>query len=206
MIKGIVKFIDPNKFGYTPTLNINGVKYGGDTKLDKAKNFPQINKGDVVEFEEFETEYNGKSYPKYKAQTLKVVPKDSAAAVSGTRNFGGGASSTYQQKEGYWADKAAEDAKRDPRISFQGALERAIAFADLAFRSESLPLPKTANKRLEVLEAFVLETANNFMVATYAATAPTAPAKAAKGSTDEPGVSLEEPEQTEEAVATEEWD
>lgn len=192
LVKGIAKFIDPNKYGYTPTLSVNGAKYGGDTKLDKARNFPDIQKGDTVEFESFDSDYNGKNYPKYKAQTLKIVPKDASAAASGARNFGNGVAS----KEVDW------DAK-DARISYQGALERAILFADLAFRTNALPLPNANNKKLEVLQAFVDEQALKYHTDSYASTTPAK--KAAKVSAPAQGAAEEREPGSDDAEGDENW-
>jgi hypothetical protein len=182
MISGKVAFIDPNKFGYAPSLKVNGVKYGGDAKGA----FPDIQVGDTVEFEAFEAPgQNGKSWPKYKLQTLRKLPAADATVANGggstsTAKVSGNVRASYSAgtggtRESYWADKAKDDSARDPRISYQGALDRAISFATLAVTALALPLPKTESKRLEVLQAFVDETALRFMAQTYAARVPTDP-------------------------------
>lgn len=192
MTTGIVKFIDANKFGYTPTLNVNGVKYGGDTKLDRASNLSaiqSIKQGDTVEFESFSTESNGKTYQKYKAASLKIVPADkatTAAAASGARNFGNGSAAT----------PAVDWDAKDARISYQGALERAIRFTDLALKYLALPLPKADNKKLEVLQAFVDEQALKYHTDSYAATTPAK--KAAKV------LQAKDPPETEQVAETDE--
>jgi hypothetical protein len=175
MITGQIQFTDPGKFGFAPALKVNGVRYGADSK----GNLPAgVEVGATVSFEYFDKAgKDGRQWPTYKLQSLKLAAPAAAVANGGTaaavaeRNFSGG-KSDYAKKEDYWASKAKTDEARDPRISYQGALERAIAFADLAFRAAALPLPKADNKKLDVLAAFVDETANRFLAQTYAATVP----------------------------------
>jgi hypothetical protein len=164
-VTGQIQTTKTNDYGFT-SYKVNGSWFGADTKGP-----PRASEGETVSFEAYDKAgKDGRVWPTIKlASFKKSAPAGLAQAVTppGTPYVAPAGS-----KDTYWADKAKTDEARDPRISYQGALERAIAFADLAFRAAALPLPKADNKKLDVLAAFVDETANRFLAQTYAATVP----------------------------------
>lgn len=220
MIQGVIQFVDPNKFGYTPSIKVNGVKYGGDVK---GSSLPDgIQQGDAVEFEAFESAgSNGKVYPKYKAQTLRKIAASGVATPPATVANGqgagrkasvpqGGGKSAYAAKESYWSDKAEFDKARaeadkakEPRIAYFAALERAIALADVALRNEALPLGAKASKKLDTLTAFIDEQVQRFIERSYAQGKPVLGASTPDAEPEE--VEAEEEAPGEEELTGEQW-
>lgn len=178
MIKGQVQSAEMNDWGF-PRIKVAGTFYGGDKKASIPGG---IVAGDTVEFEAYDKQKGDKSYPTFKYQSLRKLEGAAAATavVPGAIVPSNARSATPSAagRESYWSDKAAEDAKRDPRISYQGAYDRALTFADLAIRTKCFEaLEKAAaTKRLGILEAFVSEYADKIMQQTYAATVPAAKA------------------------------
>lgn len=195
-VTGKVQFIDANKFGYSPSLKVNGVKYGGDTKGQLPSG---ISQGTNVTFEAFETESNGKSYAKYKLQSLKVVTGPAPSAKSSATGFSAGLGS----RDTYWADKDAKDSAKEPRIVYLAAFERAVALATLVLAKEALPLPKDAKNRLDPILAFVDEQTQRILEATFAAKAPGA--TTADETSQDDGDSAEGAAESEGKTAEEEW-
>lgn len=173
MIKGQVQSAEMNDWGF-PRIKVQGTFYGGDKKAPIPGG---IVAGDTVEFEAYDKQKGDKSYPTFKYQSLKKVEGSPAPVVAAVA---AGARANAPQsggnRESYWSDKAAEDAKRDPRISYQGAYDRALTFADLALRNGAfLAFGKAKDTaKLGILEAFVSEYADKIMRQTYEATVPAA--------------------------------
>lgn len=182
-IKGQLQDLQVNDWGYA-RVKVSGTYYGADKK-------GQLNVvvGDFVELDAYEkTGTNGKQYPTFKYQSIKRTGGPDSAVQTANQAPGPGVSGNNQAsrapnsggassgRESYWSDKAAEDAKRDPRISYQGAYDRALTFADLALRNGAfLAFGKAKDTaKLGILEAFVSEYADKIMQQTYAATVPAA--------------------------------
>lgn len=176
-IKGQLQDLQVNDWGYA-RVKVSGTYYGAD-----KKGAVNVAVGDTVELEAYDkTGTNGKSYPTFKYQSLRKLEGVAAATavVPGAVVPSNARSATPSAagRESYWSDKAAEDAKRDPRISYQGAYDRALTFADLALRNGAfLAFGKAKDTaKLGILEAFVSEYADKIMQQTYAATVPAAKA------------------------------
>lgn len=168
-IKGSLQTTKTNDYGFT-SVKMGGAWYGADKKGYK----PDAQEGDIVEFEAFK---NNKGYDTYKTATFAKVAQSSVAgsavrgvdaAVSGKTGNTGGSRDTY------WADKAAEDGKRDPRISYFASLDRAIQFVDLALRNGAIGAYEKAKAtgKLEVLTALVYETTQRIMSEAYSQEVP----------------------------------
>lgn len=182
MIKGQLTKSETNGYGYT-TVWVSGTRYGSD-----AKGKVQAELGDIVEFDAYDKAgKDGRMWPTFKLQSFKKLDSGSvqplqqqpAAQVGGNTSTGKYVASTAAfgvgSRDTYWSDKAAEDAKRDPRISYQGAYDRALTFADLALRNGAFAALGKAKDtaKLGILEAFVSEYTDKIMQQTYAATVPT---------------------------------
>jgi hypothetical protein len=190
MITGIVQTTRTNDYGYS-SYKISSTWYGADSKGP-----PRASEGEKVTFEAFDKPgKEGKVYPTIKLATFQKVAKTTVTDPSSTGNVNaatGGTAGSAASKPGfasqsggtrdsYWSDKAAEDAKKDPRIVFQSSYERAILFARLAIDTkcfEALEKAKSTS-RLEVLTAFVDEQAARIFKAVYAAEVPKNDAKPA---------------------------
>lgn len=194
-VTGKVQFIDANKFGYSPSLKVNGVKYGGDTRGLLPSG---ISQGTDVTFEAFETESNGKSYTKYKLQSLKVSTGPAPSAKSSATGVSAGTGS----RDTYWSDKDAKDSAKEPRIVYLAAFERAVALATLVLAKEALPLPKDAKNRLDPILAFVDEQTQRILEATFAAKVPGATTAAEAPQDDE---STDGADASDGKTAEEEW-
>lgn len=183
MITGIVQTTRTNDYGYS-SYKISSTWYGADSKGP-----PRASEGEKVTFEAFDKPgKEGKVYPTIKLATFRKVSAtnsgsagESANANTSGASVGGGVSGRATgsgTKDSYWSDKAAEDAKKDPRIVFQSSYERALLFARLAIDTkcfEALESPKIKSvDRLSVLTAFVDEQAARIFKAVYAASVPTA--------------------------------
>jgi hypothetical protein len=110
-IQGKAKFVDgPNKWGFY-SVNVDGTKYG----LGKKR--PSFKSGDKVKFE---AEQDDKGYWNVKGNVLSKAGEPEPAGGSKAASSGG--------RDGYWEAKDAYDKQtREPRIAYQGALDRAIA-------------------------------------------------------------------------------
>lgn len=199
-IKAALQTVRVNQHGYA-SIKVGGQWYGAD-----KKNFsPVVTEGDLVEFEEFK---NQGGYATYKTATFKVVnaansgsasPSAPNARAAASRT---GSTSSQGGRDSYWSDKATEDAKRDPRISYFASLERAIQFVDLALRNGAINAYEKAKAtgKLEVLTALVYETTQRIMREAYTQEIPKAEA------TVPPKVQAQEPEQQElESDPEENW-
>lgn len=162
-IKGAIQSKEINDYGYA-RIKVSGTWYGGDKKGDISSD---IGPGDIVEFEAYDKPGNGgKVFKNFKSQSLKKV----AAAKAGAKIDKGPTAS----KDEYWAKKEANDAAKEPRISYFAAYDRAVQFADLALRNgafDALAKAKPTSK-LEALQAFVAEQALRIMAEAYAAETP----------------------------------
>ena len=178
MITGIVQTTRTNDYGYA-SYKISSTWYGADSKGP-----PRASEGEKVTFEAFDKPgKEGKVYPTIKLATFRKV---AATAAEGNSNAGAPAptnasksgsnvpSNSGTSRDSYWADKAAEDAKKDPRIVFQSSYERAILFSRLAIDTKCFEALEKAKPtaRLEVLTAFVDEQAARIFKAVYAAEVP----------------------------------
>lgn len=172
MIKGQLTKSETNGYGYT-TVWVSGTRYGSDAK---GKIFANV--GDTVEFDAFDKEgKDGRMWPTFKLQTFKKAVETSVGTPTASVSSGNASKPGVSQgstRDTYWSDKAAEDAKRDPRISYQGAYDRALTFADLALRNGAFAALGKAKDtaKLGILEAFVSEYADKIMSQTYSATVP----------------------------------
>lgn len=170
MIKGVVQAIEVNTYGYA-RIKIAGAWYGGDQKGE----ITSVKAGDLVEIDAYEkasTKPGGKPFNNFKMQSLKKLK----GASPGAKVDSGPTAS----KDEYWAKKEANDAAKEPRISYYAASERAIQFSALALANgafEALGKAKPA-KKLEILEAFVDEQTLRIMAASYGAVVPAAPVAA----------------------------
>lgn len=173
MITGIVQTSKTNDYGYT-SYKVSSTWYGSDSKGP-----PRASEGEKVSFEAFDKPgKEGRVFPTIKLATFKKVsgggsteqPASSGVSVG---RVSGVASGT---RDNYWADKATEDSKRDPRIVYQSSYERAILFVDLAIKNGAFDALAKAKPtaRLEILTAFVDEQAERIMKNVYAAEVPTA--------------------------------
>lgn len=169
-IKGSLQTTKTNDFGFT-AIKVGGSWYGADKKNFK----PDANEGDIVEFEPFK---NPKGYDTYRSQSFKKIvsaPEAPSSVGSGSpSNARAQPSVSNGGRDSYWADKATEDAKKDPRIVYQSSYERAILFVDLAIKNgafEALNKAKPTAK-LEILTAFVDEQAERIMGNVYASVVP----------------------------------
>lgn len=171
MITGIVQTTRTNDYGYT-SYKISSTWYGGDSKGPA-----RASEGEKVSFEAFDKPgQSGKVYPTIKLATFKKVSAATGgnAATSTSVSSGNSQTGSTGTRDSYWADKAAEDAKKDPRIVYQSSYERAILFVDLAIRNgafEALAKAKST-ARLEILQAFVDEQAGRIMRNVYSAEVP----------------------------------
>lgn len=177
-IKGNVQTTKTNDWGYT-SYKVSSTWYGADSKGP-----PRASEGELVEFEAFDKPgQGGKVYPTIKLATFKKISApaaglDSNAQGSAAANTGksGSAVSTNSgpSRDTYWSDKAAEDAKKDPRIVYQSSYDRAISFVDLAIRNGAFEAMGKAKQtaKLEILQAFVDEQAERIMRQVYVAKVP----------------------------------
>jgi hypothetical protein len=167
---GTIEGVNTNKWGFT------GYMIGGKWLNCDRKGITGFSRGDAVEYETYLAK--GK-YETIKADSLKAVvvpavvlpPQISSQVVTlpGIRT-----PSAYQQKEAYWADKAENDAAKEPRIAYFAAFERAVAFVDLALRNGAFTAFAKAkdSAKLDILTAFVDEQALRIMSNSYYAEAP----------------------------------
>src|ERR1700761_3735816 len=174
MIIGIVQTTKTNDYGFT-SYKVSSTWYGADTKGPA-----RASEGEKVSFEAFDKPgKDGRVWPTIKLATFKKVAsgssesstpstttRTSSAATKSNANVGG--------RDNYWADKGAEDAKRDPRISYFASLERAIQFVDLAMRNGAIGAYEKAKAtgKLEVLTALVYETTQRIMSEAYSQEVP----------------------------------
>lgn len=176
MITGIVQTTRTNDYGYS-SYKISSTWYGGDSKGP-----PRASEGEKVTFEAFDKPgKEGKVYPTIKLATFRKVSQETVSSPGPIGNsnaivsHSAGAQSAGT-RDSYWSDKAAEDAKKDPRIVYQSSYERALLFARLAIDTksfEALESPKLKSvDRLAVLTAFVDEQAARIFKAVYAAEVP----------------------------------
>lgn len=151
-IKGQLQARELNQYGYL-RLKVSGTWYGADKKGDSPAAV-----GEIVEFEPYK---NAKGYDTFKSPSLKKV----ANAVLGAKVDTGPTAS----KDEYWAKKEANDAAKEPRISYYAASERAIQFVALAFQTGSLTALTKAKDtaKLEVLTALVDEQTQRILNASY---------------------------------------
>lgn len=179
MITGIVQTTRTNDYGYS-SYKISSTWYGADSKGP-----PRASEGEKVTFEAFDKPgKEGKVYPTIKLATFRKIAasassNESAHVSSSGADLASGnaqrpAGSSAGTRDTYWADKAVEDAKKDPRIVFQSSYERAIRFAELAIATKCFEALEKAKptSRLEVLTAFVDEQASRIFKAVYAAEVP----------------------------------
>lgn len=185
MIKGQLQDLQVNDWGYA-RVKVSGTYYGAD-----KKGAVNVAVGDFVELDAYEkTGTNGKQYPTFKYQSIKKVEdtgRSIASAATLVPAISGATASRpvvtvpyaveAQLRAAYWAGKEAKDDARDPRISYQGAYDRALTFADLALRNGAFAALGKAKDtaKLGILEAFVSEYADKIMQQTYAAQVPKAP-------------------------------
>lgn len=165
-ITGQLTKVETNSFGYT-SYSVGGKRYGGDVKGDAKAAV-----GDTVTFETFQKPgKDGKQWDTVKVATIAKV--SAAAAPAPSRAAPSVVLQGAGSRDTYWADKAATDAAKEPRISYMAAYERAILFADLAIRNECFPLKAAkASAKLEVLESFVDEVTARIMRDAFAAEVP----------------------------------
>lgn len=198
MIKGKLDFAKLNDYGY-PSIKVQGTWYGGD-----KKGAVKANTGDLVQFEGFmKPASNGKEYPTFRVPTFKVIKAASEESAASdkpiTRERGG-------TRDTYWADKAATDGQREPRIAYQGAIERAISFVQLALANGAITAYEKAKPtaKLELLDKLVAEYSSKFFTESWAAVAPKA--KLTKNETveNEDDIGETDAEETEESES-EEW-
>lgn len=174
-IKGNVQTTKTNDWGYT-SYKVSSTWYGADSKGP-----PRASEGELVEFEAFDKPgQGGKVYPTIKLATFRkvaaqtTVESPGATGNSNAKSSGNVSSQSSGTRDTYWSDKAAEDAKKDPRIAYQSSYDRAISFVDLAIRNgafEALGKAKQTAK-LEILQAFVDEQAERIMRQVYVAKVP----------------------------------
>lgn len=181
-IRGTLEKKETNTYGYT-TVWVSKTRYGAD----KKGNIP-AEVGDQVEFEAFDKPgKDGRAWPTIQLATFRKVSATSAgldsnqgstAAASSGKPASAVHANPVASRDSYWSDKAAEDAKKDPRIVFQSSYERALIFAKLAIETkcfEALESPKIKSvDRLSILTAFVDEQAARIFKAVYAASVPPA--------------------------------
>lgn len=152
-IKGQLQKREINKFGFL-RIKVSGEWYGSDKKGDVS-----VSEGDIVEFDAYT---NDRNYATFKGASLKKV----ASAPAGKPVSQGPTAS----KDEYWAKKEANDAAKEPRISYYAAFERAVQFTSLAFTTGALSsLTKAKDTaKLDVLIAFVDEQTQRILTASYA--------------------------------------
>ena len=152
-IKGALQATRTNDYGYA-AIKVSGTWYGAD-----KKGSVNVSEGDLVEFEAFK---NAKNYDTYKSTSLKKL----AAAQAGKPVDKGPVAS----KDEYWSAKEARDVVVEPRINYFAALDRAIAFVDLALRNGAVKAYEKAKDtgKMEVLTALVYETTQKMIVEAYA--------------------------------------
>lgn len=176
MITGIVQTTRTNDYGYS-SYKISSTWYGADSKGP-----PRASEGEKVSFEAFDKPpgKEGKVYPTIKLATFKKVAA-SPTTETGSSNQSASTSTAGKSvlgatagRDTYWSDKAAEDAKKDPRIVYQSSFERAILFVDLAIRTKCFQALEKAKEteKLGILQAFVDEQAERIMGQVYAAKIP----------------------------------
>lgn len=151
-IKGQVQAREINDYGYL-RLKVSGTWYGADKKGDSPAAV-----GEIIEFEAYK---NTKNYDTFKLSSLKKV----AGAVKGAPVNPGPTAS----KDEYWAKKEANDAAKEPRISYYAASERAIQFVDLALRNGAIAAFAKSKEtaKLDVLTALVDEQTQRILTASY---------------------------------------
>lgn len=177
MITGIVQTTRTNDYGYS-SYKISSTWYGADSKGP-----PRASEGEKVTFEAFDKPgKEGKVYPTIKLATFRKVAADQAApAGSSGPSAAKAVPSSGNGRDGYWADKEANDKLKEPRITWQASYERALIFAKLAIDTKCFEALEKAKPtaRLEVLTAFVDEQAARIFKAVYAAEVPKVEAKVA---------------------------
>ena len=175
-IIGIVQTTKTNDYGYT-SYKVSSTWYGADSKGPA-----RASEGEKVSFDAFDKPgKEGKVYPTIKLATFKKVPVDSGSANIGSATTGAatkanGAAFSAGSRDSYWADKAKSDEAKEPRISYFAALDRAIAFVDLALRNGAIKAYEAAKAtgKLEVLTALVYETTQRIMAEAYTQAVPDA--------------------------------
>lgn len=166
-IKGALQAIKINDYGFA-SIKMGGAWYGSDKKGFK----PEANEGQLVEFEAFK---NAKGYDTYKAISFKALitantdSASSSPASTGAASPRSGTNFSAGSRDSYWADKAKSDESKEPRIAYFAALDRAIAFVDLALRNGAIKAYEAAKAtgKLEVLTALVYETTQRIMAEAY---------------------------------------
>jgi hypothetical protein len=180
-IRGTLEKKELNGFGYSVVF-VSKTRYSTDKKGEIPAEV-----GDQVEFTAFDKPgKDGRAWPTIQLATFKKVTGSATAGVgsnatavpstNGGKSGSNVATNSGSGRDSYWSDKAAEDAKKDPRIVFQSSYERALLFARLAIDTKCFEALEKAKPtaRLEVLTAFVDEQAARIFKAVYAASVPTA--------------------------------
>lgn len=175
MITGIVQTSKTNDYGYT-SYKVSSTWYGSDSKGP-----PRASEGEKVSFEAFDKPgKEGRVFPTIKLATFKKVSGGGSTEQPASSGVSVGRVSHRRRplasgtRDNYWADKATEDSKRDPRIVYQSSYERAILFVDLAIKNGAFDALAKAKptSRLEILTALVDEQAERIMKSVYQARVP----------------------------------
>lgn len=192
MITGIVQTTDTNQYGFT-RYKVSSSWYGAD-----AKGPPRASEGDKVTFEAFDKAgKDGRVWATIKLATFKKLASDPSVNTNsanpsnpnaGAATKGNGATYSAGSRDSYWADKAKTDEAKEPRIAYFAALDRAIAFVDLALRNGAIKAYEAAKAtgKLEVLTALVYETTQRIMAEAYTQAVPAPVPSAAKDTVASP--------------------
>ena len=121
-IRGTLEKKETNDWGYT-TVWVSKTRYGADKKGQIPAEV-----GDLVEFTAFDKPgKDGKVWPTVQLATFRKVSGSSAGNDSGSSaavpaaQTRSAAPANSGSRDTYWADKAAEDSKKDPRIVYQSS-------------------------------------------------------------------------------------
>ena len=106
-----------------------------------------LNTGDQVKFELVE---NSKGYWNVNLDSLKI--KKNKNPVSSAKKAAGG-KENYDARAKYWEDKEIRDLSLQKRIGYAGAINSAIAFADLLIHNDAFPVPATKLKGAKGVDA-----------------------------------------------------